>query len=299
MNRLKAWIRSIFGFSGTETNAFLILLPLMVILIFFQPIYQYWFVRQPADFTTQTKRLDSLITTFRWEHKDSVWAKPRELFPFNPNQATNDQLSQLGISSQVVNRIINYRTKGGKFLVKKDLLKIYGMDSLLYQRLAPFIDLPEVTEVKNTNQKISASKPKEKTTVKKYDLNQADTSQLIAVYGIGSKLSGRIISYREKLGGFISLHQLHEVYGLDSMVIKELQKKFYINDQFIPRQLNLNKVSEKELAQHPYIKFKLAQAIKAYSFQHGKFQSIDDLKKIALLDEATFQKIKPYFTVNP
>jgi len=120
----------------------------MVVLIFSEPAYRYWFVRQPHEFTKEKKELDSLIATWKWEEKDSAVDEihERRLFSFDPNITSKEELAELGFSNALSNRIINYRTKGGKFLVKKDLMKIYGMDSVLYKRLFSFIDLPDKIE---------------------------------------------------------------------------------------------------------------------------------------------------------
>jgi len=296
MTRLRAWLRSFFGFSRTETNAFLILLPLMVLLIFSEPAYRYWFVRQPQDFSKEKKELDSIMATWKWEQPHAV-AIPstKRSFHFNPNQATKDELIALGFANPVVNRIANYRLKGGKFTLKKDLMKIYGMDSVLYKKLFPFIDLPEKTEAASVDRRFE---PKEKPVAGKFDLNTADTLRLIRIYGIGPKLSHRIAAYREKLGGFVSLGQLAEVYGLDSTVIKELVKNSFIEGNFRPRAIEINSATEADLANHPYIKRRLAKAITAYRFQHGIYRTVDELKKIAIMDETTFQKIKPYLSAN-
>lgn len=297
MTRLRAWIRSFFGFSRTETNAFLILLPLLVVLIFSEPLYRNWFVKQPHDFTREQRDLDSLIATWKWE-KDSAIDKTSEkrLFSFNPNIASKEELFELGFSNILASRIVNYRTKGGKFVVKRDLMKIYGMDSALYRKVYSFIDLPKEIEKEST---VKNFERKESLPTIKFDLNEADTSQLIKIYGVGSKLSQRIVVYRNKLGGFVSPEQLKEVYGLDSVVIQELFKKSYINGSFKPRLININTATEKELSDHPYIKYKLAKAITTYRFQHGMYGTLDDLKKIALMDDAKFQKIKPYLSANP
>ena len=303
MARLKAWIRSFFGFSRTETNAFLILLPLMVLLIFSEPVYRYWFVRQPQDFSEEKKELDSLTATWKWEEPDPVVnvasdkkSSDKKLFYFNPNEATKTELVDLGFAHSIVNRIVNYRAKGGRFVLKKDLMKIYGMDSILYKKLFPFINLPEKIEKGNADRK---SDQRGSPIVKKFDLNSADTSQLIKIYGIGPKLSQRIVLYREKLGGFVALVQLKEVYGLDSTAITELVKKSFIEENFKPRVIEINKATERELANHPYINYKLAKAITTYRFQHGMYRTVDELKKIAVIDEVKFQKIKPYLSANP
>src|SRR5882757_5850209 len=242
MTRLRAWIRSFFGFSRTETNAFLILLPLMVLLIFSEPAYRHWLVRQPQDFSKEKKELDSLMATWKWEEPDSTVriTPPAKLFSFNPNQATKEELDELGFANAIVNRIVNYRLKGGKFVLKKDLMKIYGMDSVLYRKLFRFIDLPEKIEKAIVTWKLEG---KEKPIAEKFDLNMADTARLIKIYGIGPKLSQRIVVYREKLGGFISHAQLKEVYGLDSTVIHELVKKSFIGENFKPRLIEINRAT--------------------------------------------------------
>jgi len=270
----------------------------MVVLISSEPIYRYWFVRQPQDFSKERKDLDSIMATWKWDEKEGSLNKTSEgkITVFNPNIASKEALAAIGFSNSLANRVVNYRLKGGKFLVKKDLMKIYEMDSVLYEKLFPFIDLPENILNENVIRKIE---PKEKPLTAKFDLNKADTSQLIRIYGIGPKLSKRIVTYRDKLGGFVSPEQLTEVYGLDSLAVQTLFRKSFIDENFKPRLIDINTATEKELGDHPYIKYKLAKAIAVYRFQHGGYRVVDDLKKIALIDDAKFQKIKPYLSANP
>ncbi len=303
MNRLKAWVRAFFGFSRTETNAFVILLPLMAILIFAEPVYQYWFTHQPQDFSDDQKKLDSLLAKMKWEETDSIVSKrnSHSLFTFNPNLISKDSLELLGLSALLSKRIINYRSKGGKFYSINDLKKIYGMDSAWISKINYYVVFPSKKNfVKRKDSVDMKSKSKSKNeSISQIDLNLADTIQLKSVYGIGSKLSARIVLYRNKLGGFISMNQLYEVYGLDSIVISAAQKKFFVSENFQPRLLNPNTLDEKTLASHPYLKSKLARVIVAYRQQHGNFQQVDDLKKISILSEQTFEKIKPYLSINP
>jgi competence protein ComEA len=300
MNRLKALIRSVFAFSRAETNGFLILLPLMALIIFSEPAYRYWFVRQPQDFSQDSVKLDSLMATWKWEEKeeDKIESATKDfvMFSFDPNQASIDNFTKVGFSASLANRIVNYRTKGGKFAIKSDLLKIYGMDTVLYRKVYSYIDLPEEKITKNP---LNAKAIEKRTVSKiKLDLNLADTVQLDKVYGIGKKLSERIIKYRNRLGGFVSINQLKEVYGLDSVVVKNVSEKFVITENYLPIQVNINSATEKELGSHPYLSFKLAKAITAYRFQHGQFTSLDDLTNVQLLNENDFKRIKPYLTVE-
>ncbi|NOS55864.1 MAG: helix-hairpin-helix domain-containing protein [Cyclobacteriaceae bacterium] len=300
MNRLKAWIRSFFAFSRTETNALLILLPVMVLLIFSEPAYRYWFTNRPVSFSKDSIRLDSMIATWQWERKDSVTESiERPLFRFNPNKASKDTLLLLGFSSSLATRMVNYRAKGGVFKIKSDLLKMYGADTLLYRKLYALIDLPLVVEKKKIEFLKDSVSTRPIVPITKLDLNVADTAQLIKVYGIGPKFSLRIVEYRERLGGFVSMDQLNEVYRLDTTAVGRLKKKFFVLPEYRPRQILLNSVTEKELAAHPYFSYKLAAAIVAYRFQHGNFTSIEDLVNLKLVTEKDFQRIKPYITVNP
>lgn len=300
MNRLKAWVRAFFGLSRRETQGFLILLPLMLLSVFIMPTYHLWKASHKQDFSKESKELDSLLAHWKWEEKkDSILIEEEHvLFTFDPNTSTKEEFIRLGFSNHLATRIDNYRSKKGRFLIKSDLLKIYGMDSGLYKRVFAFIDLPEERETKKSalaaTSETTVSLPKEK-----FDINQADTTQLISIYGIGSKLSQRIIKYKNQLGGFMSMNQLSEVYGLDTAVINELNRKAYVTSGYQPKKININSASEKELSTHPYIKYSLAKAITTYRFQHGNFNSVEDLKKIALVDETFFNKIKPYLTLNP
>jgi len=294
VNRLKARIRSYFGFSRTETNGFLILLPLMALLLFSEPLYQLWFSHPETNAAKDSRRLDSLIAQWTWsKHNDSVTIQPVRLFSFDPNKALAKDFRALGLAEKLSRQILNYRTKGGKFKVKNDFKKIYGMDSVIARKLYPFIDLPEQRPKKLPHAEKALPKSKEP-----FDLNQADSAQLVRVYGIGPRLSRRIITYRNRLGGFISMDQLAEVYGLDSAAIDEVKKNSFIDPGFRPKQININQAGKKELASLPYIKFTIAQAITAYRYQHGDFKSVDELTNVVLVDALTFQKIKPYLTTK-
>lgn len=300
MSRVKAWLRAFFGLSRGEINGFLILLPLILVIVFVIPLYQQWSASRTQDFSKEIHELDSLTALWKWDEPKDSTVRERILFHFNPNTVTKEELNQLGFSNFLAQRIINYRTKGGKFFIKADVRKIYGMDTMLFQKLYSFINLPiERTFAKKEDEKGKESKSFIAKKKEKFDLNLADSTQLISVFGIGAKLSVRIIKYRDKLGGFVHPDQLKEVFGLDTLVISELKKVSFITEDFAPRFVLVNKATEKELAAHPYIKYALAKAIASYRFQHGEFKSVEDIKKIALVDESLFQKIKPYISINP
>ncbi len=296
MEKLKALIRNFFAFSKKETNAFLILLPLMALLIFSEPIFRYFFTRQQQDFSQDEKKLDSLVAVLR----DTVVANPKQPEqpkPVDPNRASAEELIGVGFSSELAKRLVNYRNKGAKFVIKKDLLKLYGLNHDMYKRIEPYLSLPEKPAPTPSPAVLLSKKlNKEKTLI---DLNQADTSQLKRVFGIGDKLSDRIVKYRNKIGGFVSIDQLVEVYGIDSALVDEVKKDFFVSSTFQPEKIKINTAKQGELSAHPYINRALARAIEAYRFQHGAFQSLEDLGKVQLMKETTLQKLKPYVSFDP
>lgn len=228
---------------------------------------------------------------------------PREVFDFNPNKASLNDFILLGFGDKISNRILNYRSKGGVFVVKGDLLKIYGIDSNLVISLYPSIDLP--TKKANEKSPIANETPndisvkrvpdnKKLSELPDFDINLADTAMLQTIKGIGSVLSSRIIEFRDNLGGLVDLNQLYEIYNLDTIVANRLINKVYIASSFVPKPLLINEITESQLAAHPYVTWKQARLIIAYRNQHGRFTSTDDLLKVYSVDKIFIEKISPY-----
>lgn len=299
--RLQRLISNFFGFTRAQTNGFMVLLPLVGLLTFSEPLYRWWKSRTPRDFSQEQAVLDSLMVHWQSNEINTIPEadeQPIKRFPFDPNRASEEELQSLGFSTGLSRRLINYRHKGGLFRVKTDLLKLYGMDSAFYFSLAPYISLPEKNALAEKKEE-AIERPVQKKELKpaepvRFDLNQADTTLLKSIYGIGSKLSARIVQHRQLLGGFITSDQLYAIYGLDSAVVERLADASFIHDDFQPRALNLNDATAEELAAHPYISKRMATAIITYRFQHGKYTSIDDLRNILQLNESQLNAIRPY-----
>ena len=67
-------------------------------------------------------------------------------------------LRKLGFKEHVIRNIIKYRSKGGCFRRKEDLLKIYSIDTSLYYRLVHFIYLNHNDSI-DTNPEESINSP--------------------------------------------------------------------------------------------------------------------------------------------
>ena len=290
--------------SHSQANGFIILVPLLGIIVLSGPMWHWYISTKSEDRTRDLAMLDSLVAL--WESPNLVGAidppdSVTAAFRFDPNHATLQELQALGFHPALATRIDRYRQKGGRFFAKRDLLKIYGIDSSLYNRLYAFIDLPETSQVERTRNKKKSFERKNipaNNGLSKFDINKADTLQLMRVEGIGTKRSQRIVNYRNALGGFISMDQIQEVFGLDSVVVHKLLDATFIAEDFEQVTMNINTSDEKRLAAHPYLSNAAARSIVAYRFQHGDFKTIGDLRNIHVLDEKTIQKIAPYLRLG-
>jgi DNA uptake protein ComE-like DNA-binding protein len=125
------------------------------------------------------------------------------------------------------------------------------------------------------------------------ELNGADSAKLTALHGIGPSFAKRIITYRNRLGGFYNKEQLREVFGLDSSTYSGLQAQVNADPSRIKKIL-VNKVTFDGLSHFPYLSYKQMNAIIQFREQHGDYESLADMKNIAILDDQTLNKIKPY-----
>ncbi|MFC5270476.1 ComEA family DNA-binding protein [Adhaeribacter terreus] len=308
MNKLRFWIRQYFGFSQRETSGFLVLLVLMVLFLILP-----FFTRPKSetyDPTQDREILDSLavILDAREEvRKKTFYAKKPtvSLKPFNPNALTEQEWIAFGMKPWLAKRILNYRNKVGDFKSKAEVQKIYGLPDSVYQKFAPYLLLPETArngrdfagKSGGTYEDRKFESTKKPFKLQAFDINLADTTELKRIRGIGSKLSARILKYRDRLGGFTSEEQIKEVFGLQPETLDSLRKYTYVENDFNPKKINLNSVTFEELKTHPYLKFNQSRAIIAYRDQHGPYQKIEDIKKIKLMDEATFAKLRPYLAL--
>ena len=113
--------------------------------------------------------------------------------------------------------------------------------------------------------------------------------------GIGSKLAARIVNFRDKLGGFYSVSQVGETYGLPDSTFQKIKGSLQLGGTV--KRLDVNSATKEQLKTHPYIKWNLANAIVEYRNQHGAFKSLDELKNITIIDDTTFEKIVHYLSL--
>lgn len=298
---MQQWLKSYFTISKREFNGMLVFMGLMV-LIFLIPFFYDKLFFEPI--TVKVETLKPILTTIEENaNKPNYYDSEAEtankskgiLFKFNPNTLPLEGWIKLGLSAKQAASIIKYLNKGGKFYKVEDVKKMYAISAANYKRFEPYIDIPNqnnsaFTVSPNTYASKSVSKSTEKVVV---DINEADSATLTNIKGIGPSFASRIIKYRKRLGGFASVEQLKEVYGLDSLKYDGIKDQVKISLLAI-KKINLNTAEFDEMKKVPYLSYKQMNAIMAYRKQHGIYSQISDLNKIAILNPTLINKISNY-----
>ena len=235
-----------------------------------------------------------------------------ESFPFDPNTADSTTLLRLGFKPWQAKAICNYRRKGGRWRSAEDCKRIYGFSEADYQRLKPYIRIsPE----------FAASAPRQKsekqllwearqahfdslraTYPTKYEegsirlnLSTCDTTALKGIPGIGPWSARKIVAYRERLGGFVSVRQLEEIEDMPEGLSRWFDPATATTQ---PRQIDINHASFKTINRHPYVSYEQTIEIVNYIRKHGPLRSWNDLSLSKLFTAKDFERLKPYFRIN-
>jgi len=127
----------------------------------------------------------------------------------------------------------------------------------------------------------------------KMSFSEADSVVLQIVPGIGQTMAGRVVKFRDNIGGLHSKDQLLEVYGMTPEVLERVFDYFYF-EPGVKNKIPINQADVNTLAKHPYINYGSAKVIIAFREQHGPYQSSDDLLKIKIFNAEWVDRLKPY-----
>lgn len=125
------------------------------------------------------------------------------------------------------------------------------------------------------------------------ELNTADTLTLQLLYGIGPVLASRIVTYRDRLGGFTSVEQLAEVYGIQPELVQRLRPNLTVDTTQVHR-IPINQASLKQLLRHPYIEYYQARDIIALRNKGILIHSDTDLLAIPSISDSALVRLLPY-----
>lgn len=295
---MKNWLNKYIVFTKAEFNGLILLLSLILLSCLFPLIYRYYYHKENVLGNSDIAAIQKLeiennnaLSPHNYISKDYPQREIKSeiaYFYFDPNIIDANKWQLLGLSLKQAQSIVNYVAKGGRFYKPEDLKKMYTISPQKYEELLPYV---QITAQKQENNFKSLFIKKEPVMV---EINNADTTELTLIRGIGPAFARRIVKYRERLGGFYKKEQLMEVFGIDSTKYNQIKDEITVNKENL-KKLNINTVQYEELKNHPYLTGKQANAIIQYRKQHGNYKSSEDLNKVLILSPEIVQRISLYF----
>ena len=248
-----------------------------------------------------------------------------QLFKFDTNTASESQLLSLGLSQRQVRNILKYRSRGGRFRVKEDFARLYGLTLEKYRQLEPYISIsPEVMAADVIKPRVySNPKPssfnnhpsslihhpssigphtsaissqalaegprasKKLRFGETVDINTADTAMLKRIPGIGDYFAMRIVELRKRKQVFTSPEELLTIRDFPETALT-----YMTASQDFPI-IYINLQSQKQLASHPLLNYLQARDIISLRRLSGPITSPSDLITLPSFTPALIEKITP------
>lgn len=299
--------KPIFSLTRKERSAFFIII-LLIIISFIAP-WLYRNMRKSQDMEVFIEYLkDSVAEIEEEEVEEQLYSDKKEIqyFDFDPNTLSRQEWVRLGLSEAQADVVLYYQERGGRFRDKEDLKKVYVISDEFYIAVEPYIQIiPGKEEIEKENRFERSDNFEKKTTENtskkdeadyKININAADTTEWKKIRGIGPVLSQRIINFKKALGGFYSIDQIKEVYGIEEELFQAIKPKLTLSDSNNYNKIDVNVINEVELAKHPYVNRKEAKIIVNYRMQHGDFEHFEEIRKIKGINLEKVSKVFPYLS---
>ncbi|MBQ4280448.1 MAG: helix-hairpin-helix domain-containing protein [Rikenellaceae bacterium] len=374
----KEALRAAFSFTRAERRRILYLLPLLVVVSLVvaslgRPRFERSFplladaridsVARRAGGTDRASvrgpgvQSDERTETGRRERDGGAKG---ELFGFDPNTVTKEELVRLGFTPRQAQGILNYRAAGKRFYEAEDFADCYTVSDEMYARLEPYIRIarpkrpavrqngpvvpPPVEECweeeepagpgMNGRQKVDSgtgadaevrpgegaedrgrveatsggdareatgtgsAREREAARRPRVELNGAGMAALDSVRGIGALTAGRIIAYRQRLGGFADIAQLQEVEGMTERNYELICEQIWVDSSVIQK-IDINFAPPEELLRHPYLTAPVVRKILKNRQLKGGWRTLGDMIDDKTVSQQQAAKLAPYLSFGP
>jgi len=250
-----------------------------VIVISCQAIYYcYDFnsVYKPENGQAEWLANQKVVDSIKLENKNY---RPK-IYPFNPNFITDFKGYKLGMKVGEIDRLLAFR-KQNKFVNSvAEFQAVTKVSDSLLKVISPYFKFPDwVNNKKNSFQPFGQKEYSKSEKIKILDINEASKEELMKIYGIGDKISDRILEQKQKYGAFVSMEQMEDIWGLSPEVVEKLKTSFVVKSTSNAKKININNATVKELSQFPFFRYPLAKDIVVFRTMNGDVK-IEDLSKI-------------------
>lgn len=285
-----------FVISKRSKRGLLVLILASLGLIFFPRVYMFFQKEealvinseQIAEFERTHKKFEKRNYS-NYHSKKKKYKAPDS--KFNPNTYTLSDWIKLGLSAKQSVVVLKFTSRG--IYSEEDLKRIFVIPEVLFELIRDSVVYPERFQ-NSPNQETFKKQAKQITVI---NLNTADTTEFMKIYGVGAFYAKQIIRYREKLGGFFKKEQLFEVWKMTTDAYDKIKDHVFISEKDVKR-ININSVTIEELKVHPYLKWNQANSIIKMRIQRNGFKNIEEIKESVLIDSETYEKLFPYLSLH-
>ena len=285
-----------FVISKRSKRGLLVLILASLGLIFFPRVYMFFqkeeaFVinsEQIAEFERTQKKFEKRNYSNYYSKKKKYKAPDSR---FNPNTYSLSDWKNLGLSEKQSLVVLKFTSRG--IYSEQDLKRIFVIPDILFELIRDSVIYPERFQ-NSPNQESLKKQAKQITLI---NLNTADTTEFMKIYGVGAFYAKQIIRYREKLGGYFTKEQLFEVWKMTNEAYDKIKDHVFISEKDVKR-ININSVTIEELKVHPYLKWNQANSIIKMRIQRNGFKNIEEIKESVLIDSETYEKLFPYLSLH-
>lgn len=198
--------------------------------------------------------------------------------PFRIDTVSERYLRAIGaLTKRQAEVFIRWRDLSGIYDME-ELRECYVINDSVAAALEPYIIFPE-REAPPIEQPV--------------EINGADSATLRSIIGIGPKTVGRIILYRERLGGFVRAEQLAEVPGVTESNYEKILKQIYCDSCKI-RKIDINFADPKTMGRHPYIPPAMLRKILKARQLKGGWSTAEELIEEKIMTREEAARLAPY-----
>ena len=284
-----------FVISKRSKRGLLVLILASLGLIFFPRVYMF-FQKEEAFVINSEKIAEFERTHKKFEKRNysNYYSKKKKYKApdsrFNPNTYSLSDWKNLGLSEKQSLVVLKFTSRG--IYSEQDLKRIFVIPDILFELIRDSVIYPERFQ-NSANQESLKKQAKQITLI---NLNTADTTEFMKIYGVGAFYAKQIIRFREKLGGFFKKEQLLEVWKMTPEAYEKIKDHVFISEKDVKR-ININSVTIEELKVHPYLKWNQANSIVKMRIQRNRFKNIEEIKESVLIDSETYEKLFPYLSL--
>ena len=285
-----------FVISKRSKRGLLVLILASLGLIFFPRVYMFFQKEEALVINSeQISEFERTHKKFEKRNYSNYYSKKKKYkapdSKFNPNNYSLSDWMNLGLSEKQSVVVLKFTSRG--IYSEQDLKRIFVIPDILFELIRDSVVYPERFQ-NSPNQESFKKQAKQITLI---NLNTADTTEFIKIYGVGAFYAKQIIRYREKLGGFFKKEQLFEVWKMTTDAYDKIKDHVFISEKDVKR-ININSVTIEELKVHPYLKWNQANSIIKMRIQRNGFKNIEEIKESVLIDSETYEKLFPYLSLH-